>query len=310
MKKYFYYGDEDYLLMQELSKLKKKFLTDDSLAIEEFKEKSSVEDLVDAVFSVGLFAKQKLIIYYGIPNIRDDYFNYFKKLFSDESSENTICFILRKMPDKRKKIVKFLMSECQSKEFKKFEVWHRDKVLAIVREMLASKGCEIENIALNHLLDIVGSDLWMISSNIDKIATSILPRTQIKKDDVHCYASNGEQSTFDFIDDFRKKNKQKVFQFLSDIKKPEEAYPLLSMLSSHVRLLLLLKSCNSTNVNDLVKKAGKSPYYVKKLVSDLKLWGIAELKQLLASCHELDYLGKSGKINPLIGLEKIGLETF
>lgn len=311
MEKYLYYGDEEYLLMQELSKLKNSFLGgQDGLSIEEFKEKSSVESLIDAAFSVSLFSSKKLIIFNGIPDVRDDYYEHFKRLFEDNTSDNSVCFVIRKMPDKRKKIVKYLMDTCQTKEFKKFDVWQRDKVIAISKSIVSEQGFEIEDIAINELVDMVGYDLWMLSSNIEKIGTSILPRKKIVLNDVKLYACNEEQSVFEFIDAFRKKNKKSVFKYLKDIRKQEEAYPLLSMLTSHLRLLLLMKSCNTTNVSELVKKAGKSPFYIKKLVSDLNLWELQDLRKVLSDCHELDYLGKSGKLNPLVGLERLGLEVF
>ena len=302
----FYYGDEDFLLFKEIKDIKQRFIQENStLAVEEFDSKKTVESLVEALFSVNMFVPKKLIIYYGIPDVREDYVEHFQKLIKSLPEGNDVYFVHRGSPDKRKKNVKWLISVSNCKEFKKFEIWNKDQFLQCVREMVKVDQYEIESKAIEYLTELVGFDLWMTYTNLEKIKTAIMPQKKITMQDVDKFAAQGEKNIFEVLDFFRKKNKRQVFEYIKNMKKQEEGFILLSTVSKHVRFLMQLKSYNTNNLSDIIKASGKAPFYIKKVVPDLKNWSMKELKTLLARINELDYLSKSGKINITVGLESI-----
>ncbi|MDD5456901.1 MAG: DNA polymerase III subunit delta [Candidatus Margulisbacteria bacterium] len=302
----FYYGDEDFLLFKEIKDIKQRFIQGNSdLALEEFDNKKSVESLIEALFSVNMFVPRKLIIFYGLPEVREDYVEHFQKLIADLPQGNDLFFVYRGSPDKRKKNVKWLISVSNCKEFKKLEIWNKDQFFKYVQDMIKTDQFEIENKAMEYLVELIGLDLWSTYTNLEKIKTAILPRKKITLQDIDNYAAQGEKNIFDVLDFFRKKNKRQLFEYILNMKKQEEAFILLSTMSKHVRFLMQLKSYNTNNLSDIIKASGKAPFYVKKIVPDLKYWSFKELKTTLVRINELDYLSKSGKINITVGLENI-----
>ncbi|MEK6558144.1 MAG: hypothetical protein AABZ14_07595, partial [Candidatus Margulisiibacteriota bacterium] len=137
------------------------------------------------------------------------------------------------------------------------------------------------------------------------IETAVLPQKTITVQDVVSLASSGEASIFQLTDDFRQRNRKAVFTFLRNLKKPDEAFMVLSAVSKHVRFLLQMKAAGSVSPDVLAKQLGKSPYYVRKLVPDLKRWTMTELSKLLREFNDLDYQLKTGKIALQSGLELI-----
>ncbi len=306
MNKFFLYGEEDYLLSKEVKRIKNEFIAQHSMyAVEEFSTADNIEDVVNSVFSQGLFDSEKLVIYYGIPEVREDYVEHFQKIILEDDSSNYLYFVNKGAPDKRKKMVKYLLKNCQSKEFKKYEVWDRDKLVSQVQNLVAEDGFKIESKAVEKLIDIAGFDLWLIYENVEKINTAILPRKNVTVDDVQTLASSGEQNIFNFTDFFRQRKRSLIYSFLASIKKQEEVYMLLSMLTKHIRFIMLLKATKANTLEDMASQTGKSTFYLKKIFPDIKLWEFRELRKFLEELHELDFLGKSGKINPLIGLQTI-----
>ena len=123
---YFYYGEETFLIQESISKLKTNFLENHSpSAIDEFKSGEEMETLLESLLGMDMFNPEKLIFYYGIPSVRDNYLSHFEKHLEKHDPGKSIVFVLKGKPDKRKKITKLLLSICESTEFKKFDIWKK-----------------------------------------------------------------------------------------------------------------------------------------------------------------------------------------
>ncbi len=306
MNLFFYYGEESYLLFEQIQTHRKQFCEKYSdLAVETHSSDNPIEAFLVAISTSDMFYPKKLIIFRGLPTIREDFQARFEKLMVESPLDHEVIISYEGLPDRRRKLVKFLISIATTKEFKSFDSWDRDKVISILSGMEKDRGYTLSTEALGRCVDIVGLNLWALRTTLDRIETAVLPQKTITVQDVVSLASSGEASIFQLTDDFRQRNRKAVFTFLRNLKKPDEAFMVLSAVSKHVRFLLQMKAAGSVSPDVLAKQLGKSPYYVRKLVPDLKRWTMTELSKLLREFNDLDYQLKTGKIALQSGLELI-----
>jgi len=303
VKKLFLYGEEDYLLTKELEQLQTALKQKNpDISVEEHSANCAQDKLFNSLFTQNMFAPIKLIIYRGLFDFKEEKTDFLQKNIISDETENTLCVAYKGNPDKRKKAYKFLQANFEIKEFKKYEIWDKGKLVENIISLCKAEGFAINRNSAERLIDISGYNMWFISNSLQKIMTSLLPKKSISLEDVEELASSGEQNSFEFVDFFRTKQKKELFIFLDNIRKGEEAMGLHAMLSKHIRFLLQLKDINARTVEEYAKETGKSPYYLKKIVPDLGKWESSALIRILTELHEWDYLTKKGSIAPLAGM--------
>lgn len=301
----FWYGSEPYLVHARLSDRRKHFRqTQGELSITDITESDPIEKLVNAMTTADMFATCKLIVVQGIPTIREDYQEHFQKLLLETNSDHELILIHRGSPDKRRKFTKFLLENFESEEFKGFEPWDAPKVRPIVAAMGTDDGYTWGPGAIDHLLDVVGLDLWALRQNVEKLETAVLPDKTITRSWVEQLASEGETNWFEAADALRRRDRGLWLQFCRDCKS-DEAFMILAMVSKQVRLWMILKSVEGKPIEQVARQIGKSPYYLKNMLPELRPWTIKQLQRVLAFLFQLDFDAKSGKILPDVGLEML-----
>ena len=78
---------------------------------------------------------------------------------------------------------------------------------------------------------------------------------------------------------------------------------VLAMVANQVRLWIILKSLEGSPAEKVARQLGKSPYYLNKMVPDLRNWTLKQLRHVLTFLFQLEFDAKSGKILPATGLE-------
>ncbi len=301
----FIYGEERFLLKQRLADLRDSFIVENGEhSYEEFSTNDPLEKFIDSFSSMSLFCTKKMIVFEGLPKIRDGYEDHFQKLLAEQQTSHEIVFVYQGKPDKRKKFVKFLLKNSDSENFEPFSIWKKNDVVSWVVNREKERSIQIGRSEADLLIDLVGTDLWSLESNLLKMETYILPEKTINKEVVSKIATTSEKSLLDMFEALRKKDKS-LYSYIFGVKKQEEVIALLGGLSSHARLILLLKTADSNSVDSLAKKAGKNPFYLKNLVRDIRSWSFLEAKNFLSDLHQLDFSIKTGQMKPLAGLAMV-----
>ncbi len=300
----FWYGDEAYLIHARLAQRREHFLkTFGDLSILTIQDTDPIEKLIQALTTTDFFSPQKLIVVQGMPTIREDYQSHVEKILLDASIDHELILIHRGSPDKRRKFTKFLLEHFESEEYKSFAPWDMQKVKPIVQEMAQKDGFSWGTGAVDHLMDIVGLDLWALHQNVEKLETAILPEKVITRSWVEKIASAGDPNWFEAADALRKRNRASWLMFCRESQKSDDAYMILAMVANQVRLWIILKSLEGKSVDQVARQLGKSPYYLNKMVPDLRSWTLKQLRRVLSFLFQLEFDAKSGKILPATGLE-------
>ena len=300
----FWYGDEAYLIHARLDERRQHFLkTYGELSMLDIQAVDPIETLVHALTTADLFSPKKLIVVHGMPTIREDYQPHVEKILLDANLDHELILIHRGSPDKRRKFTKFLIEHFEAEEFKSFAPWDVHKVKPILEDMAKRDGFSWGAGAVDHILDIVGLDLWGLRLNVEKLETAVLPEKVITRDWVEKIASAGEANWFEAADSLRKRNRGAWLSFCRESNKSDDAFMLLAMVANQVRLWIILKSLEGKPVEQVARQMGKSPYYLNKMLPDLRSWSLGQLRRVLAFLFQLEFDAKSGKILPATGLE-------
>ena len=142
-----------------------------------------ISQIKQAVYSSGLFTTKKLILVNGLPldvvTKLGDEKNQQLQTFVDalikaegKIPEDSLLVFISSTPDKRLKLYKFLEKNATVKEFTQLK--NNDLEEFIKKEL---NDCVIDHSMIQYLISKVGSDLYRIWFECDKLKT----RTQIKQ---------------------------------------------------------------------------------------------------------------------------------
>ncbi|MCX6825278.1 MAG: DNA polymerase III subunit delta [candidate division SR1 bacterium] len=182
---YLFTGQETYLLDKELLRRKENFLQKfgpDSIFSFSL-DNLDISQIKQAIYSSGLFTTKKLILINGLPldastklgeEKNEELQIFIDALIKAEGkipADSLIVFI-NSTPDKRLKLYKFLEKNAIVKEFAQLK---NNDLEGFVKKELSE--CLIDHDTIQYFLTKVGSDLYRIWFECDKLKT----RTQIKQ---------------------------------------------------------------------------------------------------------------------------------
>ena len=243
-------------------------------------------DLKEEMLSYSMFSEKKLIIVNNLLSNQKNKEDFLSQIDLFKKSENILILVeenevLGKIIDDFDKVNKFdLLSGLKLKD------WIKKKVLSL--------ESEIEEEAINKIVEYIGGDLWQINNELMKLSSY---SKKITSDNVSkMVRPKNEINIFDTLDAVAQKNKKKAISLLRiHVDKGDSPIFLLSMIASQIRNIISVK--NGTVVKQM------NPFVYKKSVSQAKNFTMEDLKKIYSRILELDFEIKMGKINPDISLD-------
>lgn len=164
---YFFYGENDYEIRQQVDLLSAKFLAKygaDALTKIECSE-IDTQKLVGEIVNINMFAPNRLMVLTGLENNKSAWASVAENLarIPDETS----VIISVKSPDKRTKAFKDLQKTAKSQEFKFLKGRELNDWLM---QRLNSEKLEFERDAVDELIRITSGDQWRMSTEVAKFA--------------------------------------------------------------------------------------------------------------------------------------------
>lgn len=254
-----------------------------------------LDELRRAINAVSMFSDKKLIILENIfpvsEWIQKEILEFFKKRNLEKNKNITIVFWAEEAKPESA-LLKFLKSKAESQEFnylKGFQLknWIKDYVYK-------HKG-KIENLAVDKLVEYIGSDLWRMSNEIIKLLNY---SQTIKVKDVELLIKPEiDLNIFEMVDALGQKNKSKALKlFNQHLKKGEDESYLFSMFIYLIRNLLKVKSGPSA-------KLDMHPFVIKKTIQQARNFSFEDLKKIYQKLLEIDLDIKTGKTDYRTALE-------
>ncbi len=307
---YLLYGEEEYLLKNELSKIKKDFDIND-ISIYDMDE-INLKNLVDDASSMSLFSNKRLIIienssiFTGSSKKRDD-IKYLEEYVNAPNSSTTLVFIVNNSSlDNRKKIVSLIKEKGKILEFN-----NNYNIEDIVKDMFKGYTINLKEIRL--LINRVGNNLLMLNQEAEKIKTYKSDNLNITEEDiVNLTHKTVDLDIFHLIENIILKRKKEALEsYYEMIKMGEEPIKIIVMLSNQFRLMYQVKilSLKRNSVMEMMKILGQKKYTIEKALEKSRKYDCDLILKKLYELADLDIKIKSGKINKNIALELFILEA-
>lgn len=308
MAVYFYYGDEDFCIEQEIESMKER-LNKDFLAINfQTLDNPEYPELITALRTPPMMFGEMLIIINS-----EKYFSSQKNWFEDselgdieDALKNNpeslnIVFVVKlprdegKKVDSRRKLYKIL-TQFNSKEFATFKTYKVAEISAWIKQHAKKKDLSIKDDAIDLLIEQLGSNLRQFDIELDKLKLIAYPEKTITKNMVKEIAISN-QDLFNITELLMTNNKDKAlleFKKLTDKKHPLE---ILAAVQTMLRKWIILKTKSSTTSQmELAKLTGMHEFVVKQTISKLKNTSAADLVRLKQNLFEVEYKIKSGNV--------------
>ena len=302
---YLLYGEEEYLINNEIDKIIKKEKIEE-LSISNYDlEIDSIKNIIDDCQTVSLFDPKKIVI---VNNC-----NYFNRVKNDENDINllldylnnynpgTILIIIshNSSIDNTKKITKKI------KEIGKIVELNNTNINTIVKKMFNDYIISSDNIKL--LIDRVGSDISILNEEVEKLKIYKIDDKEITKEDIiECATYNIDIDIFKFIDNIISKNKKDALVTYNELLKyNEEPLKIIVLLASKFRLMYQTKVLYSRGIsnNEIATILGVHAYPVKLAIQSSMKYPEKLLLKYLDMLADLDCDIKTGKIDPELGLQ-------
>ena len=300
---YFFYGDEEFNIEQEILKLKKGL--DKNFIDMSFRtyDNPKFADLTAILRTQPMMFGKMLIVIKA-----NDYFN---KAFEDKelkeiesalenNNDNLDIVFVAELPrnegkklDSRRKFFKIL-SKYNAKEFPTIPTYKTAELEAWVKKQAKSKDLEPDNDACAQMIIQIGNNLRELDGELDKLKLFLYPNKKITKTDIQKYVISNED-LFAFSDLLMKGEKDKALLEYRKLLDKKFCLEISATLQTMLRRWIILKAKASTHsATELSRLTGQHEYVVKLTLQKLKNTNLKDLVKLKQNLTDAEFKIKSG----------------
>lgn len=306
---YVFYGTEEFLIKQEINKIKTKEQIDNININTYDLENSTLEQIIEDASTISLFSENKMIIcenayiFTGTTNkkLPEQNIKVLEEYLEHENPDTILIFsILKDKLDERKKITKTLKQKKQIKEFNKL-----DRIDDFVKNKFEPYKIDKKDITL--LINRVGENLSLLYQEIEKIKLYKDEDLNITADDIiNLTHKNVDTDIFNLIDNIIKKNKTEALESYKEmIRLGEEPIKIIIMLANQFRLIYQSRNLYKKGYSekDIASLLNVHPYRIKLAITKGNNFHDNLLLTYIEKLSDLDIKIKTGHIDKELGLE-------
>lgn len=206
--------------------------------------------------------------------------------------------------DERKKLTKELKKNADTFEAKKLT---EQELKNWVRTRADYNGVTIEPAAIEHMLTLVGTNLFMLTSEVDKLALYIGKGLTIDVKTVESLVSRSlEQNIFTLVDKIVTRKIGEALRIYYDLLKlNEEPIKILAVITGQFRLIYQVKELAKRGYGQqqIASHLKIHPFRVKLAAGQAQKFGAEELTYIIKQLADADYHMKTGAMNKELIIE-------
>jgi len=305
---FFYYGQDSFRANQKIEAIKTKFkekIDPGGHNIQSLDgETMGPDDFFQAVSVMGFLADKKLIIVKNIfdnKKLKDWQDQLVKFLDSqvDTPEENYIIFFQNNKPDSRLKLYKRLTKLKFSEEFTPLSP---SQIKTWIKNQFSKQTKSISAPALDLLISYLGSDLWQINNEINKLVN--FAKDNINEEDVRSLVqANIDENIFKLIDAIGNKDKALALKLIEEkLDNGVNHQYILTMIIRQYRILIKAKALGdkAKNYFALMQVLKVPKFIAQKTYQQSQMYDDVQLKKIYKYLLYLDEKFKSSS-----GQEKV-----
>jgi len=320
---YILYGEDDYSRQQALDEIKRTIGDETALATNTTvleAPQATLDQLRSVAEAMPFLAEKRLVIIQGLlerfeARAKSGRRKKAASVSSRQSEHQSLADYLVTIPDST--VAVLVDGKISSKnpllgalsaraKVRAFPLLERDKLTQWINKRVAESGGSISQSAIGLLTSYVGSNLWVMTSEIDKLVLFTGGR-QIEADDVRQVVSYVQEgSVFNLIDailEFRGGMAEKLAEQLMQ-KGASPAY-ILVMLTRQLRLVVRVKELKSQRRPEaeiMGRLEMTSPFILRRTLEQASRYTLARLKEVYHRLLETDLAIKTGRYNAGLAL--------
>ena len=298
-------GEEEYLKLNYKNQLIKAIAGEDTMNLALYEGKNiDINEVIDNAETFPFFAKYRLIVL--------EQSGLFKTggeqlaEYMDKIPETTIFLFVEQDVDKRSKMYKAVkkngyICEINRQSEKDIEVW--------AAKIFDYNGKKITKADMAYFIANVGTDMEILSQEIEKLISYAYDKNVINKNDIDAVCIKQlNVRIFDMIDAISVKNQQKALDcYYELIAEKEPPMRILFMISRQFNLILQAKDLSARGMSkeQIAGAMGVQGFIASKSISQSRNFTVSELKAGLAESISTEELIKSGRMDENIGVEML-----
>lgn len=301
----FIFGQENFLVQQKFSDLKKDYLAKNPQAqIEVFDldddEVKEVEDSLQG--GTSLFSPKKLLILRNIFSLPKTSYEKMHELIKKASKENgDLTMMIVESGKPKGKILNYLKRNAKLLEFKQLDQAQLKKWVTDEVKNRSGGQLTISQDALTTLCEITQCNLWHLHNEVEKLI-QFCSKGEISATDLE-EISKGQIETgiFDLVDAIGIKDKPRAIELKNNlVMQGDNEFYIFSMIHTQLRNIMKVSECASKGITDhgqVSKLCSMHPFVAKKTLSQQGKFKRGELKEIFSLAAKIDVMAKSGKVN-------------
>ncbi|NRG44613.1 DNA polymerase III subunit delta [Bacillus sp. CRN 9] len=206
--------------------------------------------------------------------------------------------------DERKKMTKQIKKSASVLEAKKL---NESELKVWIRDRAAANGVQIDEEAVELMLTLAGTNLFMLTSELDKLSLYAEDEKRIDVKIVEQLVSRSlEQNIFTLVDKIVHRNIEEALRIYYDLLKlNEEPIKILAVITNQFRLIYQVKELarRGYGQNQIAGYIKAHPFRVKLAAGQAKLFSDEELVQIMNLLADADYQMKTGGMNKALLIE-------
>jgi len=281
-------GDERFLIRKEIERIKH----NNPQAEVETLDDISPSELAEKISLPSLFSPRKIFILHDF-----DFSGCDGSIFSSMPPGVELVFVCPQHLDRRTKEFKSMEKNAEIIECRKVPEWEEEKLVAWIISQANGLGKKISRTCAELLIEFVGFDLGVLSSEIEKLSVYLKDREEIKKEDIEEIVPRTGYDAFTLSSALGEKNRKKSYEALQKLfTDREDPIALFGLISSQFRNLYKAKLLKKQNLNNFqaAKILKANPYYIGKLMAYSDNFKEDELERSLDLLCQTDLRLKSG----------------
>lgn len=206
--------------------------------------------------------------------------------------------------DERKKLTKELKRLASVLDAKKLS---EQELKVWVRDRAASNGVQIDEDAVDLMLLLSGTNLFMLTGEVDKLALYAQQEKRIHSDMVDkLVARSLEQNIFSLVDKIVHRKIEQALRIYYDLlKQNEEPLKILAVITGQFRLIYQVKEMarNGYGQQQMAGYLKVHPFRVKLAAGQAQYFSEQELTGIIKQLADADFQMKTGGMNKTLLIE-------
>lgn len=307
----FIYGEDTYRVQEKVKQMKDAFKekfdpTGMNLAVFPSLQASKIEpkDVLQAACSYPFLGSKRMVVVGGLfeqvkKQEEQVWIKGFKRL--PESTIAVFWEVGSAPAIEKKKMFTELSAQSDIHKYS-FDQLKGAALKTWVAERIKARKGTIDPTALTELVIRVGSNLWQLSQEIEKLIAFAQEKVVTKIMVEQLVQSSFESRIFDLMDACSKKQKTRAVQLLKEERASgSDDHYLLTMLGRQVRILIsaraYLDAFPKVTKQEMAGALSVHPFVAQKAIEQARLFSLDDLKSVHDQLFETDKKLKTGYIN-------------